>query len=878
MDLITSFPLGDDIAVTLLVLATLSILALVAGAVIPARLGRPAALEAAGEDADDEDDAVDADDSDAADDADAAEEKRRRRTAKLETSGRSEKSAKTEKVRAEKVEKSGKGVRSGTGGSDSGSDPQQRHDGAQGRWLGAHLTAAGSVMLWVGVPALLLLYLVPGSTDIRILRSAMMLVGILVGLLAAWRGLALQTAVQRIEPEARAAWVPRLGGLTVTGALALAILPVVIILWFMQELASSGLVALAAGAALSALALRAAVSSIDTAATSSALLVGAEENELRVDDDSNLGTPHLRIARMFRRGAAGSADIVAVTLALAAMGVLLGVPVLAGEGILVVLLGLGVALLTAAAGAVLPRIAAEGRESAALRLAGIVPAVLGGVGMTVAAALWLPSAYQDLRFSHVGLDQISEAAVTGGEPVPRADLEEQLLTAGADMSQWLSAADDSTYSGALIDILALYQTSPSAVTAGALGLGVVIALAAALLVGTAADRHRSTVLRAARTSRTGGPLGVVAALGSTALTAAGALALVVLAATVLSVLSAGVPGLALALLVHAGLGALVVAAGFAGSLAAPALLEEPGTDPALRSAAAGAALAPRTALLLAAVLPALGALGPVVTAIQVAPRAGTVWQDRALHALTPTALPVLAGIALGMVAMLLVIASLLDSARRTGARSVVETRAAVLEGGREVRMDELPPAVRRGATTPVIIGVLTPIVAGFGLGAAALPGVVIGVVVVAAGLGLWTLATSTVLEGATDVIEAGRYGGPGSWAHSGALNGAVLTGVLRGAIGGMALPMMLVTSQIAAVSVSSLVSLYAADTSEYLLWGVALLGILVAGTSWVIAATAPEIDLEDSHGELSTPLFSRPQEDTGDTLDSMSWEDEEQGR
>ena len=40
MDLITQFPLGDYLAVTLLVLGLLAVAALVAGAVVPTRLRR----------------------------------------------------------------------------------------------------------------------------------------------------------------------------------------------------------------------------------------------------------------------------------------------------------------------------------------------------------------------------------------------------------------------------------------------------------------------------------------------------------------------------------------------------------------------------------------------------------------------------------------------------------------------------------------------------------------------------------------------------------------------------------------------------------------------------------------------------------------------
>ena len=105
MDLITQFPLGDDLAWTLLALGVLSLAALVVGAVVPSRLRR---------------------------DEDSAEV-----------------------------------------------------DEALGRRLGAQLLSSGSIMLWVGLPAAVLLYLAPGTTDDRLLRSGMLLVGVALGPLAA---------------------------------------------------------------------------------------------------------------------------------------------------------------------------------------------------------------------------------------------------------------------------------------------------------------------------------------------------------------------------------------------------------------------------------------------------------------------------------------------------------------------------------------------------------------------------------------------------------------------------------------------------------------------------------------------------------------------
>ncbi|MFC7456656.1 pyrophosphatase [Brachybacterium sp. GCM10030267] len=794
MDLITQFPLGDDIAVTLLVLGVLSLVALVAGAVVPSRLRR------------DED------------------------------------------------------------------SPEV--DAGLGRRLGVHLASSGSIILWVGVPAVVLLYLVPGSTDDRILRSVMMLVGLLLGPLAAWRGLAIQLAALGVDAERRPALINRLGALTVTGALALAILPVAIVVWFTHASGSAALMALAGGAAISAFAIRVAAAPLDTAASASAILVGTDEHEIAADDTDNLGAPHLRTSRMFRRGAALSADLVALATAGAAVGVILGVPVLAAEGILVVLLALGVAMLAAGASAVIPHPGGPGRERSALQLGGLIPAVLGGAGTVVAAALWLPSQYEDLRFVQAGMENFTDQAVAGPDPLPREQLEPQIEEAVGDMGQWVSQTDDSRDAGAFLDVLTLYTVSPSAVVAAALGLGVLAALAVVVLLGGTGHRFGGTVLRAARTSRTGGALGVTAGLGSTALVAAGSLALMLIVGAVLNVLSAGVPGLALALLAYAGLGALVVAAGYAGSLIAPTLVDRPEAERGLRDAGATSATGPRGVLLLAGCLTGLAALGPIVTALQVAPRAATVWEDRTLHALTPLSLPLLGGVGLGAVTVLLVTASLLDGARRLGANAVVETRASILENRSGVALPDMPEMVRRAVLTPVVLIVLMPLVAGFGLGAAALPGLVVGVVLTATGLGLWSLGSASTMDSAAAVIGQGRYGGPGSWGHSGALGGAVLTGTLRAAVGSVALPLLLATSVLSALAVSSVVSMSTDGTSPYLRWGIAVIALIIVLTCWVIAATAPEVDLEDGEGEISRPLFARDEEEATDTLDAMDWEDD----
>src|SRR5699024_12367549 len=172
-------------------------------------------------------------------------------------------------------------------------------------------------------------------------------------------------------------------------------------------------------------------------------------------------------------------------------------------------------------------------------------------------------------------------------------------------------------------------------------------------------------------------------------------------------------------------------------------------------------------LLLTAVLPARPVAGTAVPSLQSAPRAETVWEDRALHAVTPMSRPLLGGVALGAATVLLVTASLLDASRRSGALAVVDTRAGMLEGQDRVLLNETPEATRRAVLAPVVVVVLMPLVAGFGLGPAALPGLLIGGVISAAALGLWALGSATALEGAADLISTGCYGGLVFWCHCG---------------------------------------------------------------------------------------------------------------
>lgn len=844
MDLITQFALGDDIAVLLLVLGVAALAAIALGVLIPPRLARRGAALARRR----------------------AETGGARRRAKGADGADGSHAAELDEIEDEDEAELAEVT-------DTGDAELDAHLGSR---LGGLVTTATTIAASVGVPMMLLLALVPGSTDVRILRVGFVLVGLVAGALAAWRAGSMLLGGLAIAPADRARSLPRFGGLFVASAFGIAALPIVPAVYFMREAAASPMIAYAAGAALFALVLHAVAGLAGSVGTSSALLAGADEKGLPLEGEENPGAAHLQLAQLLRRGPARAAALVALTATLVAASIRVGVPVFGAEGILVPLFVLVVAILIALLVAVIPPIGRADRERTSLRIGALVPALLAVGTAAAAISLWLPSAYQSLRFAAVGMDSFTDPALTGGsDPVPRANLEPQILQSIGDMTQWIDVTDESRYASAFLDLLTLYGIHPNAVVAAALALGALAALAAQLLAARVLNPAGGSALRAARTHRTGGVLGIAASGGSALLAAAGGLGALSAVLLVLSVIGRGVPELMLALLAFAGLGALLVIAASAAFHTSELLADRPGTDAAVRAAGSGGAAETAVSLQLALAMAALPLILPMIGAMQAAGRAGTVWEDRALHALTPSALPVAGGIALALVATALVAAGMLTAQRRLGAASVVETRAALLAGESAVDFSDLPAAAKRAALAPVATAALMPIVAGFGLGPSALPAFVVTLL----GAGAVLAVGSTVFAGssraALEVIESGRYGGRGSWAHSGALGAAALGDALRGALGTMIALAAVLGALISVLTASPMVNAMLDGTEPALRWGAAILALLVAGGCWLYALTAPEPDLEDDLGEESAPLFSRRAEEAPAGALLEDWADDE---
>ncbi|MDO5661761.1 MAG: sodium/proton-translocating pyrophosphatase, partial [Brachybacterium sp.] len=658
----------------------------------------------------------------------------------------------------------------------------------------------------------------------------------------------------------------------------------------------TSLLAFAAGAVTSALALRVVSATADIATAGAALLVGADENDLGREAADNPGAVHAQRAELLRRAPVRAADLMAIAAAVLGVGVALGVPVLMVEGLLVPLVALGAAMLAALVSTLVPQLGTAGRESATLTLGGAIPGLLGAGGLIAAIGLWLPRAYGSLRFDAVGLGNFTDPAITGGQPIPRDQLEEQLIQAGEHLGELLQAPAQQGGIGSgpeadtMVDVIALYSIHPNTVAAIALGTGALLAFATHHLAGVITGHRSGPTLLVGRTSRTGGAIGALTGTGVGGFAAAGLVLLVVIALGALMVVGEGISLLTLLLLAYAAAGMLVVSAGHAALHTAGLLGDREDAERSLREAARDGETSTSVVLQIASALVGLAAVGAVVAALNSAittpgGRGASLWQDRALYALTPSSLAVLGGTALGAMTVLLVAAAVLEAGRRVAADAVVESRAALLQhGSGALHLDDLAPSTRTAALLPLALAVLMPLIAGFGVGGAALPAFTVAVVLTALLLGLWSTFSAATGAAALEVIESGRYGGRSSWAHSAALGNAVIGTGMRGALGATAVPAAMLSALVAALVVPSVVDMSTGGTSVWLRLLVAVGALILLIAAWSALAGTSQPDLDDHVEEADQPLFGRRDREADDDsagdplLTSWDAEDEEGAR
>ncbi|WP_058234549.1 sodium/proton-translocating pyrophosphatase [Devriesea agamarum] len=722
---------------------------------------------------------------------------------------------------------------------------------ARVRGLGVSTVA---VSLLVAVPAALLLLLVAGTWPERFWRSGMLLAGVVIAFVTSRHGAFVLTSAGNVPVERRAGLVGRIGGAFVLFPLGLASLVPVIVVLILNHQAATALLAFAAGTAVVAVASRAVDAFASTAADSSALLVGTSEHQIARDSASNPGSAHVRVADVVA-GAGRSADVVMLAAAVLGLGYAAGIGVMGVEGVLVPFVVAGVAMVTAILSTFFTLLGVPGRERGALRLGSLLPTGLGLGGAVAATMLWLPSTFPGLHFAQAGQKEL----VVGGYPMPYSELWKQAEQMLPQIPQLIERRTAIAGAFEVGDVVTLSQLHPHLVAGLAVVIGAVIALIAQFSVAYLADRRFGLTLQVARTTRTGASLPVLGAFGLGGVIAGVITVLMAVAFVVLNVLAGGVDRLAIYLAVLAAGGAMLVLAGHAAFHTISALVDREGSSNSLRDAAHTSDTQVQSGLRIGVVFLVVGVLGLVARALVIATQhAKTLLEEHLLVDFSISSLGNLAGLAIGLVAALFAGAAVMNAARRIAAGAVLDTRVSLLEDGSGVvHLDDLSRDAHKAALVPLVLAFLTPVIVGFGIGAVplaySLAGMALGMLVIT----LWMGASASTWSSSLRVVESGRYGGPGSWAHTAALDNAVLATGLRGSIGRLAVPSVLLSALSAVLVLPAVIQLATNGTNIYLRIGIAVLALAIVFMAYAVADTIAEPDLEDLGDTLDDPLFAR---------------------
>lgn len=779
--------------------------------------------------------------------------------------------------------------------------------------LAAVVSSCARVSLWVGGGVGLAVLALPGTAEARFTRAGIVIAGIVLALALAWRSLSLVGAAvagSAKERQARAHRLVPLAGATGAGATGMLVVALVAVL---RQDAGQALVALAFGLGLVALTLRAAAAVAGVGASAVSIGVGALERDVEPGSTADPGLEAALVARLIADGPRRTLDAAAVAALVPGVIILLGVPLL-GTAAIITALVLSIALLVAH---LLPAAiggagTARGRALAA-SVAGAVPiiAALSALG------LWIPSAYSRLRMSQVGLGEftdpllislfVDQSATEVPQAINRDLVEPQIEQLAGGFGEFYQTVGDAPSAQSVMDTIVLHTTNPAQLSLLGIGVGALFALIVGAALWWGAAPSGPLARRHARSARVG-----VAASSLSALNLGAPLALVLVAGLVgswlLTTSAAGIAYLGLYLVALAAAGVAIIAAGMSGTLggdvaAAPletiddvASIEEDSVEEdsveddrateaesdadAAEQADAEAADPERAAALegavravgpwartteavlgtLAVTLAGIALLAPMGGDLRAAPKILQLWSDRSLRVLYADTPTMLAAFVLGAASVLIVAALVAEPVRRVLASAAMDARAGFADGASpRVFVDEGGFATRRIAALVLAVAVMAPVVAGFGLGGAAMPGFAAGALIAGGLLSIAAALGRGANSQARRLVGEGRYGGVGSFAEASTLTGALAARVrsaLAGVSGAESVGAYAVLSAIATYLATPLVVQFATDgTNEWLRPVVVAAALLVIAAAWTSSRAIAEPDLEDELPPSDAPLF-----------------------
>lgn len=629
--------------------------------------------------------------------------------------------------------------------------------GLLGARLGAVIAETARGAAWCGAGLALGAFALPGNATERGIRAALVATGIIAGALLAWRSVSLiSTHLSRTTRSSRL----RSGTLmAATGSGASGIF-VAVLVAVQHHNAGASLIALAAGLAVFSLSLRAAHALASLSATAASIGVGALEQENEPGSDKDPGIELGVLARALADGLRRTLDHAALTALIPGVLITTGVP-LFGTAAVISALILTLATLVAHLLTLVLPFTGSGEATAERRMRAIGGTLSGAfpvLGALAGLALWLPNDYAKLRMGEVGLANFTDpllislftdptAAQQGQVPqaVPRDQVEPLISQLADGFSEFYKTVGDAPSAQSVIDTIVLHTLNPAQLTATAIAVGfgcaLICAAARAFLTrrgGREADRHtRSAHMNPFAIELSGVSLGVPLAL------------LAVVGFTGAWIITASSAGIAYLAFYLAGVAAAALATMAAGYESLAPVREEhlpqcasllgvkdTSTDAVDNEDASNEVATNHLAShlhSLAALLTVTVLIAPLGGVIRAATKALELWDDRSLRVLYLDSPTVLAGVGLGALSVLVAVALIADPLRRALATVTAAARAEYASHTQpRTQYDALGGDSRRVAALLLVTAAMGPLISGFGLGAASLPGYVVGAL--AAGL------------------------------------------------------------------------------------------------------------------------------------------------